>query len=459
MDIVERISQSLSHWGSHSAFVELTPGASPIRMSASEFEIRCHTIEELFREAGIRDRSTVAMFIENSIDFVAVFIALLRIHALLSAVKLDFRRMELDEVFKNFDPDFVISEESHLPVIAAYLSDRTTLVHRSGGRFEIRPGRVQTGRPDVPDDVASINYTYRGYGYPLGSMTPYAGYQITAQFVLGCLRATPGNRSLVILPMPHIYTLAASIFVPIFGQMTSVIARTIHPRHLLRYIAEEQINYITSVPEIYTMLSGFIDEKHELGSLRALVSGGSRLTVEQNAFVSECFRCEVLHGYGLTEYPIVSAPARETSRPGTMGPPAGEVEWRIAADGELVFRSNYLAAGYYRRPEESREAFSDGWFATGDLIEESEGHLVFVREKKATCKVNGNMVDFAEVERAIMTFPGVVMSRAYLESRALVAEVLFDDGEVDQGRIRILREYLFGIMSPHKVPKTILSTK
>jgi len=442
------------------AFVELAPEVSSVSLSAREFIARCDAFDRVFRENGIGERSTVALFLGNSIDFVASFLTLLRMRAVVSAVKLEFRSFELDEVFRNFDPDFVISEEAHLPVIEGYLSNRTILVRRPGGRFESAggrqfPGRVPAGAV-VADRVASINYTYRGLGYPLGAMIPYDMYQAGADFILDCLEAPPGSRSLVILPMPHIFTLVGSIFVPIFGGMTSVIARTLHPRHLLRYISEERINYMTSVPEIYLLLSRFLSQENRPTDLRSLVSGGSRLTGEQFRTVSSAFDCEVLHGYGLTEYSIVSAPHTGTSRPGTIGAPAPEISYRFAPDGELLVSSDCITTGYYRNEKETGRALDGRWFATGDFAQEVDGHLVFASEKKRTCKVNGNMVDLAEVERAALTFAGVRSLRAFPRDGGVSAEVQFESSRPDGENTKALRSYLFGIISSHKVPKTIV---
>lgn len=458
MDIVDRIFGSLNRWSSAPAFVELAPGKGTVRLSAREFIERCDTLDRYFRAAGIGRRTTVALFLENSIDFVAVFVTLMRMRALISAVKLEFRTFELDEIFRNFDPDFVVADESHRPVISSYLSDRTFLLRRPDGTFDPKVRGRDPAPAAVPDSVASVNYTYRGLGYPLGAMIPYDAYQAGADFILGCLDAPPRSRSLVILPMPHIYTLVGSIFVPIVGGMTSVIVRTLHPRHLLHYIRDERINYMTSVPEIYLLLSRFLVDENRPADLRSLVSGGSRLTAEQFEAVTAAFGCEVLHGYGLTEYSIVTAPATRTSRPGTIGAPAPEISCRFAPDGELLIRSDCLTAGYYLREEETNGALVDGWFATGDFVREDAGHLVFVREKKRTCKVNGNMVDLAEVEKAALTFTGVRSVRAYSMNGSVGAEVQFDAPPTDGERAKSLRNHLFGIISSHKVPKTIVYT-
>jgi len=80
-----------------------------------------------------------------------------------------YRKIELDEIFTNADPHAIIAEQDHLPVIREYLKDRI-VIERDTGKFRLcDSGRAAEGREpaDIDESIASINYTYRGYGYPL----------------------------------------------------------------------------------------------------------------------------------------------------------------------------------------------------------------------------------------------------------------------------------------------------
>ncbi len=467
MSLIHRVFESLASWGSSPAFVERAPGAPAVRMSSAEFVALCDRDTALFRAAGITERSIVALFVGNSIDFVAIFLSLLRMGAVASAIKLEYRKIELDAIFENLDPPFVICDSDHLPVVAPYLGGRTVLVRTGSGELRLAATRgPEADRPashrhdaPIPDDVASINYTYRGYGYPLGAMVRYSGYETGAEVLQERLGSEPCEVSLVVLPMPHIFTLVSSVFVPLLFGLTSVIVRTMHPRHLLQYIAEERISYVTSVPEIYELLARISDIGDNLSSLKALASGGSRLTSEAFNTICDRLRCEILHGYGLTEFPLVAGNWRGAARPGTIGTPARALEYRVQDDGELLIRSSDLSAGYYLHPKESSEANRLGWFSTGDIVTINDDHFSFVREKKRTCKVNGNMVDLAEIERALCTQKGVAEARTRADGLGLEAVVTFERRSAgcaeSPAALTDVKKSLGGLIAPYKIPKIV----
>jgi long-chain acyl-CoA synthetase len=120
------------------------------------------------------------------------------------------------------------------------------------------------------------------------------------------------------------------------------------------------------------------------GRLRIANSGGAPLGRE----IAEFFHALdilILEGYGLSEVTTAATVNRPTDfRFGTVGKPLPGVELRIAADGEILIRSNTVFAGYYHDEEATREVIdSEGFVHTGDVghIDE-DGFLVITDRKK-----------------------------------------------------------------------------
>jgi long-chain acyl-CoA synthetase len=122
------------------------------------------------------------------------------------------------------------------------------------------------------------------------------------------------------------------------------------------------------------------------GRLRYCVSGGAELPL----FVNEFFHSLgvfMVEGYGLTETsPVVSANGANPGeiRLGTVGKPLDNVEIRLAQDGELLVKGPSIMRGYWNKPAQTKEVFTeDGFFTTGDIAEiDDDGFLLIVDRKK-----------------------------------------------------------------------------
>jgi acyl-CoA synthetase (AMP-forming)/AMP-acid ligase II len=226
------------------------------------------------------------------------------------------------------------------------------------------------------------------------------------------------------------------------------------------YIDRYRVNYMTAVPEIYELLWRCRQMAPDLSSLQLLFSGGSCLSAELYHKIYKDFGVYLAHGYGLTEFTPVSRNSANHNRAGTVGPICSGVEVKIddpAPDGsgEILFETKGMARGYYRRPAETEEVFSNGWFRTGDLGHIENGYLVFDREKKNTRKVNGNMVDLKEVERTLQRYGGIVRSNINVRDNILRANVLLDWKCNFNEEIPLIRQFLKQNLSSYKIPRRI----
>jgi long-chain acyl-CoA synthetase len=126
------------------------------------------------------------------------------------------------------------------------------------------------------------------------------------------------------------------------------------------------------------------------GNVETFISGGAPLGRE----LAEWFATvgiRIHEGYGLTETsPVIAVNTPINHRIGTVGKILPNLEVRIAEDGEILVRGPSVFKGYWNRPEETRNAFEDGWFKTGDIGNiDADGYLSVTDRKKELVKTSG----------------------------------------------------------------------
>ena len=126
------------------------------------------------------------------------------------------------------------------------------------------------------------------------------------------------------------------------------------------------------------------------GKAEVFISGGAPLGRELAEWYAD-IGIRVHEGYGLTETsPVIAVNTPGAHKLGTVGKPLANVEVRIAEDGEVLVRGPSVFTGYWNRPQETRDAFVDGWFKTGDIgALDSEGYLSITDRKKDLIKTSG----------------------------------------------------------------------
>jgi crotonobetaine/carnitine-CoA ligase len=132
----------------------------------------------------------------------------------------------------------------------------------------------------------------------------------------------------------------------------------------------------------------------------------------------------------------------------------------VGEEGELLVKTPIIMQGYFRDPEQTREAFHDGWFKTGDLVKrDQDGYFFFVSRKKDIIRRRGENIAGAELDRVVGSHPAVHEAAAVPvpaelgEDEILVAVVLKPGASATaQDIAQWCREHL----APQKVPRYVL---
>lgn len=282
------------------------------------------------------------------------------------------------------------------------------------------PAPSPSPAPAAPGDTAVLLYTSGTTGWPKGVPLTHGNLLTNARGIIDRLGGCPDDVFVAVLPLFHAFGLTGTMVVPML--LGACVTYTqFSPRTTLRLLAERRATAFLAVPSMYRLLAHSRGCGCDLPALRLALSGGDALSFAVREAYRERFGRELLEGYGLTETsPVVSVNAPESNRPGTVGRPLPGVVIRVVdeagacrpsgQDGEVQVRGPSVMPGYYKRPEEDRQAFTaDGWFRTGDLGRlDADGYLTISGRLKELIVRDGEKVMPREVEEVLLQHPRVL---------------------------------------------------
>jgi long-chain acyl-CoA synthetase len=159
------------------------------------------------------------------------------------------------------------------------------------------------------------------------------------------------------------------------------------------------------------------------GHVADYISGGAPLGLETAEWFADV-GIRIFEGYGLTETsPVLTLNNARDHRMGSVGKAIESVEYRFAADGELLVRGPFVFKGYWQKPEATAKAIeADGWFHTGDIARADEDGFVYITDRK---------------KELLKTSGGKMIAPAPIEGK-LVASLLIDNAVVVGDRHKFL---------------------
>lgn len=226
--------------------------------------------------------------------------------------------------------------------------------------------------------------------------------------------------------------------------------------HIGALIEQHRINVLPASPTFLNlMLMSKVQDKYNLKTLRMITYGTEPMQESLLNQAREAFpRARFLQTYGTSETGIAQASSRSSdSLEIRFEDP--DLETRIV-DGELHLRSKTQILGYLNADMESFT--EDGWFKTGDLVEQSEdGYLTIVGRSKEVINVGGEKVLPTEVESLLLRHELVADAMVKsipnaLTGQSVLAQVVLAASVEPREAKKILRRYCSESMASYKVP-------
>lgn len=382
---------------------------------------------------GVVKGDRVACLLNNCAEWVVTYVAALKTGAMLVPLHLRYSDKQLGEIEQQADcivvvarPDQIARLQGVSPAQAAATHD-IGLYQRKGEKAVValreaadsggRPRRVET----QPGDVAVISYTSGSTGLPKGVMLTHDGIFAFASSQLMAQRWTSEEQVLLLAPFAFTGGVISGLTPTYLIGACLHIEENVDPLRVLSIVRDRRITSLTAVPIFFERIAAAPDfATADISCLRLAITGGAPVAdtllkqyVDKGVWIRQTYGCTEACG-------MVAQPSEAVAlaKPWTCGWPLATLRVRTVNDdgqdcaagerGEVWLQGEQMMKGYWRNAEADREAWTDGWYRTGDIgVIDADGHLSIVDRKKNMIITGGVNVYAAEVEREMAALPGV----------------------------------------------------
>ena len=444
----------------------------------AEFGEEIERVAELLAGAGMQPGRAVSIALPNGLEFMVVFLAVARAGAIAAPLNPAYTADEFKFYMEDAEAQLAIlplgehpareaAAELGVPTIEAALDD-------AGRTVLSRGGDTLTARRDAPapaaDDVALFLHTSGTTSRPKGVPLTHGNLAASIKNIGDTYGLTPDDIAMVVMPLFHVHGLIGVSLSTLSTGGSLVVPARFSASRFWGEQRDSGATWYSAVPTIHQiLLARADDEDAPHSSFRFIRSCSAALAPAVFDQLEARFGAPVLEAYGMTEasHQMSSNLLPPGDRmPGTVGKGTG-VDIAIMDDNgnllsageqaEVVIRGANVTHGYHNNPDANAEAFTNGWFRTGDQgFLDGAGTLTLTGRIKELINRGGEKISPLEVDAALLEHPSVAEAVCFgvphtMYGEAVQAAVVIS-ADTDEAAIR---EYCGERLAAFKVPDRV----
>ena len=441
---------------------------------------RVATLACSLRTLGVRRGDRVSLALPSGIGFVETIFAILTLGAAAAPLNPAYTKNEFEFYLGDIEPRLLLLPADELA--AARLAAEGVGVATIGdvSFAGAKPVEIRgTGAADPvdaeakPDDIALLLHTSGTTSKPKQVPLLHRNLMSSVRSIARHYELDEDDVSFCAMPLFHVHGLVASVWASLAVGGSVVLPDRLSGKVFWKAVDLQRVSWFSASPTIHQMLiASAPDRDSRRGrrpALRFVRSCSAALSPAQHAEMEQFFDVPVLEAYGMTEasHQIASNPLPPARRmPGSVGLATG-VEVRVVAKngkdvksgmpGQILIKGSSITPGYLNDPAANAEAFSEGWFKTGDLgYLDGEGYVYLSGRIKELIIRGGENIAPGEVEDVLMRHPKVTDAVCFgvpdVKYGEVVAAAVVVSGEVTD---RALKSHCRLELTSFKVPATI----
>lgn len=419
-------------------------------LTASRADELANRYANAIRAAGVREGQIVMMICENSSEAILAKIGLAKAGVTIAPVNPNLSDEVLEELIALCEPAALVAD-SDFAERALRLAGKTQLRVLHQIRIAALEIPLPTfrefiaGAPDTEpqveihgDDIWELLFTSGSTSTPKGVMVSHANTMFSALSFngIGMIGIDYESDFVMCSFLPIVYHVGDGIiYNTVMSGGKAVIGRRMNPRLIAQAIDQEKVTCLWGgAPQAIDAITAEFEKDPLLSnaSLKTVIFGWAPMNPQLHAkahrylgegvkFIEIIGQTEVVcaHRFWIEKHPDLFR--RTAPQENYVGQPHGLLAAKISGVddapipqgdptvGEAAYRSPALMAGYYKKPEETQEAFRGGWFHGGDAFKWGEdGQRILADRFKDIVKTGGENVTCIRVEAILNAHPSVL---------------------------------------------------
>ena len=429
----ECFSENFSARKDKPALTFLRDGRVETELSYLELERDKNRMAHVFQNLGIEKGDRVIFLIPKSVIFVVAHLALQKIGAISVPLNPGFKKSELDYLLNDARAKAILSEPGREPLIREIDPGTANLIIDTQKPYQeievLRKASEAFSPVEIhPDDPALIIYTSGTTGDPKGTILTQMNLIHDARNIIKIWEISRSDVLCHALPLFHVHGLCFALHTALLAGAQVIMLDGFSPRRIIETLGQKDgpltCTVFMAVPAMYSKLMEYLgDDRPDFEHVRLWTSGSAPLPAADFERIHKIFGKQPVEREGMSETGMnFSNPLQGDRKPGSIGIPLPGLEVRVVdpstgrnvgsgRTGEFWLRGPAITPGYWRKPEETKQTFEQGWFKTGDLghIDE-DGYYYLTDRIKHIIISGGENISPKEVEAVINRIDGVVES-------------------------------------------------
>ena len=415
-------------------------------LSYEELNNEIERLASILTNIGLTKGTTASIVFENGLEFISIFLAISKTGATVAPLNPEYTIDEFKFYMNDTDSKFLIlSSKSNASINAAnQLSIQIINVSMgNSGTLSLYKDNVQLTKqkiiiPPEPDDIALFLHTSGTTSQPKGVPLTHLNLMTSLSNISSSYNLTNEDTALLVMPLFHVHGLIGVSLSTLFSGGTLVIPPKFSASTFWNHQNIHEATWYSAVPTIHQILLMRAEKDNApKKSFRFIRSCSAALAPSVFKDLETRFGAPVLEAYGMTEASHQMSsnllPPFDRS-PGTVGQGTG-VEISIMNEfgtllnpnnpGEVVIKGENVTLGYHNNPSANAEAFTNGWFRTGDQGEISNsGILTLTGRLKELINRGGEKISPLEVDATLIKHPNIVEAVCFGASDIKYGEVV-----------------------------------